>query len=116
MTIELAKENKWPGAAVLEIPMQGNDADAETIGNYLQTLLWDLYIQGEGFDSKRPFGNSCWEYEMYAALVQAGACEGIINEEGYVDNVDEDQAIDLIKSAILAMYKLPKKPKKKKKI
>lgn len=97
------------GKSILNVKMQDNDAEAETIGDYLQTLLWDLWSQGEGFSSKRPFGNSSWEYELYAALVTAGLVEGSLNEDGYIESVDHYEANELIKKAILAMYKLPKK-------
>lgn len=43
---------------ILDIKMQTNDADATTIGNYLVKLLVTLWIEGEGFFVKRPFGNS----------------------------------------------------------
>ncbi len=97
------------GKSILNVKMQDNDAEAETIGDYLQTLLLDLWIQGEGFDSKRPFGNSCWAYELYEALVAAGLVEGYLDEDGYIESADMYEANNLIKKAILAMYKLPKK-------
>lgn len=46
--------------SILDTPMQENDADAATIRDYLKALLLRLWEQGEGFDGKRPFGNSGW--------------------------------------------------------
>lgn len=74
---------------ILDIQMQENEANAETIRDYLKTLLRDLWLQGEGFSGKRPFGNSCWEYEIYKALVSAEACRGQVDEYGDLLDFDE---------------------------
>lgn len=57
---------------ILDCPMAPNDADAATVREYLQSLLDELVRYGEGFSSKRPFGNSGWEREMPQAIVIAG--------------------------------------------
>ena len=72
---------------ILDIEMQENDADAKTIRDYLKTLLRNLWSQGEGFSGKRPFGNSGWEFEIYKALVVAGAVKGEVDKE-YGDLID----------------------------
>jgi hypothetical protein len=51
---------KITGKNILNVRMQDNDAGVETIGDYLQTLLLDLWIKSEVVNSKRPFGNSSW--------------------------------------------------------
>jgi hypothetical protein len=56
-----------------------------TIREYLIKLLSTLWNEGEGFSSKNPFGNGGWEFELYRALVKAGAVEGTLDEEGYLD-------------------------------
>ncbi|MBS3648836.1 hypothetical protein KEU06_09480 [Pseudaminobacter sp. 19-2017] len=60
------------GAKVLNLKMPGNDADAETIRDYLKALLKALWAEGEGFSGKRPFGNSGWEYDLYQVLEKIG--------------------------------------------
>lgn len=58
--------------SLLEVPMpQPNDAGAATIRDYLIKLLSKVWEEDEGFDGKRPFGNSGWQYELTEALVQA---------------------------------------------
>jgi len=86
--------------STLDIPMQINDAKASTIKDYLKALLWALYNEGEGFSGKRPFGNSSWEFELYIALVKAGAVAGSLTEDGYLDEVDTREADKLIFEAI----------------
>lgn len=89
--------------SVLDLPMRpGNDADASTVREYLTRLLATLWREGEGFSSKRPFGNGGWEYPVYEALVRAGLVAGSLDEDGYVENVeDADYANDLVSRAIL---------------
>lgn len=102
MPIERAKD-EYTGKDILAIPVQENDADAKTIGGYLQALLYELWKEGEGFSGKRPFGNSSWEYDLYKPLVVAGIVDGELDEDGYIDKVDRKAANTLIFSAINAM-------------
>ena len=57
---------------ILDLPMSDNDAGAKTVREYLQHLLLTLWQKRDGFNGKKPFGNSGWEYDIYRALVQAG--------------------------------------------
>lgn len=92
------------GIEVLSIQMQPeNDAEASTIKEYLIKLLTELWEKGEGFSGKRPFGNSGWEYELYLPLVKAGAVNGKLDSEGYIQEVDTDAANTLIFDAIEAL-------------
>jgi hypothetical protein len=61
------------------------------IREYLGALLTKLWEQGEGFSGKRPFGNSGWEYDLYAALIKAGAVEGELDEYDRVQSLHRDQ-------------------------
>ena len=72
---------------ILDIEMQENDAGAKTIRDYLKVLLFKIWNEGEGFSGKRPFGNSGWEFEIYKALVVAGAVKGEVDKE-YGDLID----------------------------
>lgn len=84
---------------ILDILMGDNDADALTIRDYLKALVKQVWLEGEGFSGKRPFGNSAWEYELYYPLVKAGVIEGrIVN--GYLENVDWKAGRQVILDAI----------------
>lgn len=52
-----------------------NDANAVNIKDYFIKLLEILWIEGEGFSGKRPFGNSGWEYDLTIPLVEMGYAE-----------------------------------------
>lgn len=85
---------------LFEIPMEENDAEAKTIGEYLKKLFCTLWGKGEEFSGKRPFGNSGWQYDVYAALIKAGVVNGKLDSNGYVDEIDYRQADDMIQKAI----------------
>lgn len=88
---------------VLDLPMRQNDADAATIRDYLIRLLVRLWAEGDGFSSKRPFGNSDWQWVVYEHLIVAGWVDGALDELGYIDRVDVPAADALIDSAIKAL-------------
>lgn len=96
---------------VLLCPMQENSAQAATVGEYLSLLLSTLWIQGEGFSGKRPFGESSWEYEVYTALATEELIDGLIlDEDGYLDEFSADDryaADELVLQTIQAMGKGP---------
>lgn len=86
-------------AAILEIPID-HDGASVTLRTYLLDLLATLWREGEDFSSKRPFGNSGWQYDVYIALVRSGHVPGSVDEDGYVDEVDERAADELIMAAL----------------
>ncbi|ACU71843.1 hypothetical protein Caci_2934 [Catenulispora acidiphila DSM 44928] len=88
---------------VLALPMPENDADATTIGDYLIKLLATLWDEKEGFDGKKPFGNSDWDGDLVVALIQAGAIEGELDEDRCIEFCDDDAAEELIAAAIQAL-------------
>jgi len=59
--------------------------------------------EGEGFSGKRPFGNSGWEYDIYAALVGAGFLPGMLDKYGHQTIIDKKHAHDYVRDLILAM-------------
>ena len=70
-----------------------DDLDEElTVREYLRTLLQTLWDEQEGFSGKRPFGNSCWEYSLYAPLIKQDFINGSIDEEGYVEMIGDRRA------------------------
>lgn len=90
-----------------KIPMQKNDIGAKTLGEYFENLLLTLWDEQEDFSGKRPFGNSGWEYDVYAALISAGVVDGSLDEEGYVTEVTYSAANDIIAEMIKAIFAKP---------
>jgi hypothetical protein len=88
---------------VLACPMRKNDADAVTVGDYLIKLLALVWQDGEGFDGKRPFGNSSWEYEIFEALADAGLIWVAWDEDDSIEDFDRDAAEKLVADAIEAI-------------
>lgn len=88
---------------ILNTPMSDNDADAATIRGYLIELLKGVWTEKEGFSGKRPFGNSGWTYDLYAALGKAGYITCTHDEDGYVEDCDDDAGDKLIAAAINAL-------------
>lgn len=84
---------------ILDLPMGANDAGAKTVRDYLKALLVCLWREEESFSGKRPFGNSGWQFEVYGALVKAGAVTGRMDGD-YADEVDRTAADALILKAI----------------
>lgn len=77
---------------VLALSMGENDADAETIGQYIMVLGAQLFKEQDCFSGKRPFGNSGWTYEVYEVLVKARVIDGEYYDDGDLKSLDEDQA------------------------
>lgn len=90
---------------VLSYPMTDNDANAKNVGEYLHSLLFTLWEEGEGFSGKRPFGNSGWEFDLYTALVNGGFVEGNVEDDGNIENVDMKAANKLIFDCIAYIFK-----------
>ncbi len=71
------------GKDILNLPMVG-EWRGQSIRDYLCDLLDTIWDEGEAFSGKRPFGNSGWEHDLYAAL----AAKGYIDAEK-LDSDDE---------------------------
>ncbi|WP_395452901.1 hypothetical protein ACHMW5_02500 [Azospirillum melinis] len=91
------------GKAALDLPMQENDANAKTVRDYLKALLMGVWMRGESFDGKRPFGNSGWEYDLYRPLVVAGLVPGDVCANAFGKEFDRDAADRIICEAIEAL-------------
>lgn len=92
--------------AILNLPLPPNDSGADTVRGYLIALLAGVWTEGEGFSGKRPFGNSSWEGDLYIALVRAGAIEGELDSDGYLEVCsyeEEQKGHDMILGAIRAL-------------
>ena len=88
---------------VLDLAMRDNDAGAATIRDYLKQLLLALFVEGQGFSGKRPFGNSGWEWDVFIPLVREGLVPGKLDAQGWIEEVDSDAAQKLIDDAIRAL-------------
>jgi len=71
-----------------------------TIKDYLLKLLSTLWDEQDCFSGKRPFGNSCWDVDVYAALIAGEFISGTLTEEGYADNYDRDEAHEFVAGLI----------------
>lgn len=89
--------------AILATRMEPNDADADTVREFLVALLSELWRWGDGFDSKRPFGTSDWQITLRIALVKGGHVQGRFDEMGYLQECDEDTAQRSIAAAIWSL-------------
>ena len=87
---------------ILDTEFESNDLGIGSIRTYLYHLLTALWSQGEGFSSKRPFGNSSWEYDLIKGIAKAGYIPYEEDELGYIilsatSRVDPEQLVfDLI--------------------
>ena len=97
--------------AVLALPMQENDAEARTIADYLRQLLRGVLTEKEGFNGKRPFGNSGWIGDLEKSLVKHGVVKGSFDPEGeYLDRVDEAAALKTLLDAVDALFDRASRP------
>lgn len=72
--------------ALLDTPVEG-ESGARTIRGYF------VRMSEAAEEMKRPFGESSAEYEVYEALVRAGAVPGEIDpEEGWLNSLDNEAA------------------------
>lgn len=86
---------------ILDLPMRENDAGAETIREYVLLLARAVWHEGEGFSGKRPFGNSGWKNDVYAAMAAGGLIVGVPCDDTYdVPAVERKKADQLISAAI----------------
>ncbi len=96
----MGKRRKMSPGEVLHLPMKKNDSGQDSIRGYLRELLLEVWTKEESFSGKRPFGNSGWKLDVYSALVEGGAIGGKLDEDGWVEEVDSDEADEIIGEAI----------------
>ena len=86
------------------IKISSYDFEGEiTLREYFKKLLTTLWKEKEGFSGKRPFGNSGWQYDVYKALIENDLMPGILDENGYVEDIDIKKADDFIISLIKSL-------------
>jgi hypothetical protein len=87
---------------ILALKTMRHDLNEEiTLRQYFYDLMSTLWCEGEGFDGKRPFGNSGWDYDIYKALIRHGLIVGSLDEDGYIKEMDEVAASDFVLKNIL---------------
>lgn len=92
--------------AALEVRFDSDAGDNLSIREYLSKLLLGVWDEGEGFDGKRPFGNSSWESEPIGALGRAGFISGRM-EDGYFEPFNNREAEAFVRGLICAMCGVP---------
>ena len=99
--------SEWPSPeAVLELRLKPNDAGASTVREYLAALLEALWQEGESFSGKRPFGNSGWQHDLLAPLIEAKFVRGTTDDDGYIESmpqISQAEASFIIVNAIRSM-------------
>lgn len=89
----------------LEVRFNSDAGDNITVREYLRILLTTLWVKGEGFSSKRPFGNSGWHNEIISALVKAGFIDGQENgPDEWADADNDDEAREYVRDLILCAF------------
>lgn len=70
---------------ILDIQFYSTDLKRSiTIREYLKKILIVLFIVGDEFSGKRPFGNSGWKQDLEVALIQNNIIEGSLDDDGFV--------------------------------
>lgn len=62
---------------ILELKFESTDLGKEiSIKDFFKELLTTLFIEGEGFSGKRPFGNSGWDWDLKICLAKNEVIKG----------------------------------------
>ena len=88
----------------LEVRFNSDAGDNITVRDYLRKLLERLWIEKEEFSGKRPFGNSGWDHELFAPLIKSGHIGGMLDQYGYIEDVNYNQANEFVKQLILEVF------------
>ena len=86
----MSDNNDWADK-VLDLELPENDAGAETVREYLKTLLFMVLTEEEGFSGKRPFGNSGWIFELQVPIDESNLVP---------DEIARDEMWDILVEAI----------------
>lgn len=87
----------------LRLPTDGGPRDGATVREFLGDLLRKVWDEREGFNGKRPYGESGWAYSLYEPLLTAGLIPGSLDDAGYIETVDKAAGDALIFECIDAM-------------
>lgn len=87
---------------ILDLKFKSDDLHKEiTIREFFYKLMELLWIEQEGFDGKRPFGNSSWDHDLIKCLVVNKLVKGKVDEDGYLEDFDYDKVNKFVIKQIL---------------
>lgn len=105
--IELTSAEKQ---ALLDFNYDFREHGKITIRDWLEKILSKLMDEEDSFSSKYPFGDSDWNYDLPYALVKAGAVDGDVSDDGYVECCDDmPKAKKIILALVAEMCAAPVK-------
>ena len=88
-----------------EIPIKNNrTGEVVALKVYLRNLILTLWREGHQFNGKRPFGDSGWKWDIYTAMIEHKFLKGKLDEDGYIDDVDEVSASAIIENLIQEVF------------
>ena len=88
---------KW-----IDVKHDCDDLDKKvSVRGFMYELLKELWTEFEGFSGKRPFGNSGWEYWVYTVMIKEGIIKGKLDEDGFIEDIDENKAHKIIMTKVL---------------
>lgn len=100
-----AEDSKWLDVRFYDYISLDREVSIREFFHELMQKLWD---EQDGFSGKRPFGNSCWEFPVIYALIEAGAIPGTVtyDEDGYVEesHFDRKVAHEFVRGLISQMF------------
>lgn len=85
----LSPKNNMKELPIEALDVKIDDEDFKgTIREFFKELAIMVWTEGEGFNGKRPFGNSGWSYMVYKPLIKEGMLKGELDEYGYLQDYD----------------------------
>lgn len=94
-------------ADALDVLFEHQDLGKISVREFFRQLLSTLWEEEDSFSGKRPFGNSCWQFDLIIGLIDAGYLEGKVyrDEDGGIEDTDYDreEADKLIQGLISRM-------------
>lgn len=93
---------------ILNCPHKNDNGTSTTVGEYLCKLLTKLLTDVEGFDGKKPYGNSGWELEILESLNEYGYLYAQSGSDDYgsveFTSAEKAEGFKLIKDAIVELF------------
>ena len=87
---------------ILNLKFKAQDLHKEvTIREFFYKLMEKLWIEQEGFNGKRPFGNSSWDGDLICCLVKNKLVKGKVDEDGYLEDYNYDKVNKFVIDKIL---------------
>lgn len=71
---------------------------------YLYTVLSKLWQDCDDFNSKRPFGYSSWQFDVYRELIAQGYIDGKLDTDGYIVAFENKDALEFMQQLISHIF------------